>query len=89
MTRIRMKIHEYTSAGVDPCINENGGNHNFLRLASLAPDLHGHAGESWKRKKKPVLQNNHQFKVNFVQEEEKPSAKEIKNFYDNLKKLII
>ena len=27
------------------CINENGGNHSFLRLAPLAPDLHGHAGE--------------------------------------------
>ena len=38
-------------------------------------------------KKKPVLQNNHKFKINFMQEEEKPSAEEIKIFYDNLIKL--
>ena len=40
-----------------------------------------------KSKKKPVLQNNHRFKINFMQEEEKPSAEEIKIFYDNLIKL--
>ena len=40
-----------------------------------------------KSKKKLVLQNNHKFKVNFIHEEEKPSAEEIKNFYDNLIKL--
>ena len=40
-----------------------------------------------KSKKKPVLQNNHKFKINFMQEEEKPSAEEIKIFYDNLMKL--
>ena len=40
-----------------------------------------------KSKKKPVLKNNHKFKINFMQEEEKPSAEEIKNFYDNLIKL--
>jgi outer membrane protein OmpA-like peptidoglycan-associated protein len=40
-----------------------------------------------KSKKKPVLQNNHWFKINFMQEEEKPSAEEIKIFYDNLIKL--
>ena len=40
-----------------------------------------------KSKKKPVLQNNHTFKINFMQEEEKPSAEEIKIFYDNLIKL--
>ena len=40
-----------------------------------------------KSKKKPVLQNNHKFKINFMQEEEKPSAEEIKIFYDNLIKL--
>ena len=40
-----------------------------------------------KSKKKPVLQNNHKFKINFIQEEEKPSAEEIKIFYDNLIKL--
>ena len=40
-----------------------------------------------KSKKKPVLQNNHRFKINFKQEEEKPSAEEIKIFYDNLIKL--
>ena len=40
-----------------------------------------------KSKKKPVLQNNHKFKINFMQEEEKPSAEEIKIFYDNLVKL--
>ena len=38
-------------------------------------------------KKKPVLQKNHKFKVNFIQEEEKPSVEEIKIFYDNLIKL--
>ena len=40
-----------------------------------------------KSKKKPLLQNNHKFKINFMQEEEKPSAEEIKIFYDNLMKL--
>ena len=40
-----------------------------------------------KSKKKPVLLNKHNFKVNFMQEEEKPSAEEIKIFYDNLIKL--
>ena len=40
-----------------------------------------------KSKKKAVLQNNHKFKINFMQEEEKPSAEEIKIFYDNLIKL--
>ena len=40
-----------------------------------------------KIKKKPALKNNHKFKVNFMQEEEKPSVEEIKNFYDNLIKL--
>ena len=40
-----------------------------------------------KSKKKPALQNNHKFKINFMQEEEKPSAEEIKIFYDNLIKL--
>ena len=40
-----------------------------------------------KSKKKPVLQNNHKFKINFMQEEEKPNAEEIKIFYDNLIKL--
>ena len=40
-----------------------------------------------KSKKNPVLQNNHKFKINFMQEEEKPSAEEIKIFYDNLIKL--
>ena len=43
--------------------------------------------EELKSKKKPVLQNNHKFKINFMQEEEKPSAEEIKIFYDNLIKL--
>ena len=40
-----------------------------------------------KSKKKPVSQNNYKFKINFMQEEEKPSAEEIKIFYDNLIKL--
>ena len=40
-----------------------------------------------KSKKKPVLKNNHKFKINFMQEEEKPSVEEIKIFYDNLIKL--
>ena len=40
-----------------------------------------------KSKKKPTLQNNHKFTINFMQEEEKPSAEEIKIFYDNLIKL--
>ena len=43
--------------------------------------------EELKSKKNPVLQNNHKFKINFMQEEEKPSAEEIKIFYDNLIKL--
>ena len=40
-----------------------------------------------KSKKKPVLQKSYKFKVNFMQEEEKPSVEEIKIFYDNLVKL--
>ena len=40
-----------------------------------------------KIKKKVVLKKNHKFKVNFMKEEEKPSAEEIKIFYDNLVKL--
>ena len=40
-----------------------------------------------KSKKKPTLQNNHKFTINFMKEEEKPSAEEIKIFYDNLIKL--
>ena len=38
-------------------------------------------------KKKPVVQKSYKFKVNFMQEEEKPSTEEIKIFYDNLIKL--
>ena len=37
-----------------------------------------------KSKKKKTSQNNHNFKINFIQEEEKPSAEELKIFYDNL-----
>ena len=40
-----------------------------------------------KSQKKPIVQNNHKFKVNFIHEEEKPSAEEIKIFYENLIKL--
>ena len=40
-----------------------------------------------KSKKKTVLKKNYEFKVNFMQEEERPSVEEIKNFYDNLVKL--
>ena len=40
-----------------------------------------------KSQKKPIVQNNHKFKVNFIDEEEKPSAEEIKIFYENLIKL--
>ena len=40
-----------------------------------------------KSKKKPVVQKSYKFKVNFMQEEEKPSVEEIKIFYDNLVKL--
>ena len=37
-----------------------------------------------KSKKKQDLKKNYQFKINFIQEEEKPSAEEIKIFYNNL-----
>ena len=40
-----------------------------------------------KSKKKPVLKNEYRFKVNFMQEQEKPSAEQIKIFYANLIKL--
>ena len=40
-----------------------------------------------KSKKKPVVQKSYKFKVNFMQEEEKPSVEEINIFYDNLVKL--
>ena len=40
-----------------------------------------------KSKNKPVVQKSYKFKVNFMQEEEKPSVEEIKIFYDNLGKL--
>ena len=38
-------------------------------------------------KKKIILKKNYEFKVNFMQEEERPSVEEIKNFYDSLVKL--
>ena len=40
-----------------------------------------------KSKQKPVLKKNHEFKVNYIYEEEKPSTEEIKIFYENLIKL--
>ncbi|RPH05844.1 MAG: hypothetical protein CBD54_005445 [Alphaproteobacteria bacterium TMED194] len=40
-----------------------------------------------KSKKKIILKKNYEFKVNFMQEEERPSVEEIKNFYDSLVKL--
>ena len=40
-----------------------------------------------KSKKEPILINKYNFKINFMKEEEKPSAEEIKIFYDNLTKL--
>lgn len=40
-----------------------------------------------KSKIKPIVQKSYKFKVNFMQEEEKPSVEEIKIFYDNLVKL--
>ena len=40
-----------------------------------------------KRKKEPISINKYNFKVNFIKEEEKPSAEEIKIFYDKLSKL--
>ena len=43
--------------------------------------------KEFKSKKKPVLKKNYKFQVNFMQEKEKPSVEEIKNFYDNLIKL--
>ena len=38
-------------------------------------------------KKKPVLQKNYKLKINFMQEEERPSDGEIKIFYKNLVQL--
>lgn len=55
-------------------------NHNENKLEKINK-------KELKSKKKPVLQKYHKFKVNFMQEEEKPSAEEIKIFYDNLVKL--
>ena len=43
--------------------------------------------KEFKSKKKLFLKKNYKFKVNFMQEEEKPSVEEIKNFYDNIVKL--
>ena len=40
-----------------------------------------------KSKNKQDLKINYQFKINFMQEEEKPSVEEIKFFYNNLVKL--
>ncbi len=40
-----------------------------------------------KSKKEPVAKKKYKLKVNFMKEEEKPSAEEIKFFYDNLVKL--
>ena len=40
-----------------------------------------------KSKIKPIVQKSYKFKVNFMQEEEKPSVEEINIFYDNLVKL--
>ena len=55
-------------------------NHNENKLEKINK-------KELKSKKKPVLKINYKFKINFVQEEEKPSVEEIKIFYDNLIKL--
>ena len=55
-------------------------NHNENKLEKINK-------KELKRKKKSVLQKNYKFKINFMQEEEKPSNEEIKIFYDNLVKL--
>ena len=58
--------------------NKKNNNENKLEKKNKKP---------LKIKKKGVLKKNHKFKVNFMKEEEKPSAEEIKIFYDNLVKL--
>ena len=55
-------------------------NHNENKLEKINK-------KELKSKKKPVLKKNYMFKINFVQEEEKPSVEEIKIFYENLVKL--
>ena len=55
-------------------------NHNENKLEKINK-------KELKIKKKPVLKINYKFKINFVQEEEKPSVEEIKIFYENLLKL--
>ena len=55
-------------------------NHNVNKLEKINK-------KELKSKKKPVLKKNYKFKINFVQEEEKPSVEEIKIFYENLVKL--
>ena len=55
-------------------------NHNENKLEKINK-------KELKSKKKPVLKKNYKFKINFVQEEEKPSVEEIKIFYENLVKL--
>ena len=63
----------------DNKVQKKKNNHNENKLEKKKKEL--------KRKKKPVLQKYYKFKINFMQEEEKPSAEEIKVFYDNLVKL--
>jgi len=55
-------------------------NHNENKLEKINK-------KELKSNKKPVLINKFNLKVNFLKEKEKPSDKEIKIFYDNLKKL--
>ena len=59
---------------------KNKKNHNENKLEKKNK-------KALKIKKKAVFKKNHKFKVNFMQEEEKPSVEEIKIFYDNLVKL--
>ena len=55
-------------------------NHNENKLEKINK-------KELKSKKELILINKYNFKINFMKEEEKPSAEEIKIFYDNLTKL--
>ena len=65
---------------IDNKVQKIKKNHNENKLEKINK-------KELKSNEKPVLINKHNFKVNFMKEKEKPSAKEIKIFYDNLIKL--
>ena len=66
---------------------EKIGNRDKKKVHQNGKKLKNINKKELKSKIKPIVQKSYKFKVNFMQEEEKPSVEEIKIFYDNLVKL--